>query len=300
MLPVECVVRGYLSGSGWKDYQRTGTVSGLELPSGLRESDRLPEPIYTPSTKADEGHDEAIDFEATVELVGDRALAERAARRLARRLRRDRRPRARARRDPRRHEVRVRPRRRRRRSSSATRSARRTPRASGPPTSTSRAARRPRSTSSTSATGRRAPAGTRRRRRRRSPTTSSRRRASATCAPTSCWRASRSRPGSSGWARSEGARPDPAEGGHPRPPGPDGRARAAGAGVRGRGNVHVGRLVELDVEDPSRLPEMCERLLTNPLIEDYEIEMPIGVSGTRGRRPAGSSEDRRRPLPRLL
>jgi len=77
MLPVECVVRGYLSGSGWKDYQRTGTVSGVALPEGLRESDRLPETIYTPSTKADEGHDEAIDFEHTVELIGDRALAER-------------------------------------------------------------------------------------------------------------------------------------------------------------------------------------------------------------------------------
>ena len=77
MLPVECVVRGYLSGSGWKDYQATGKVSGVELPDGLRESDRLPEPIYTPSTKAEEGHDEAIDFERTVELIGDRALAER-------------------------------------------------------------------------------------------------------------------------------------------------------------------------------------------------------------------------------
>jgi phosphoribosylaminoimidazole-succinocarboxamide synthase len=77
MLPVECVVRGYLSGSGWKDYQRTGAVSGIELPAGLRESDRLPEPIYTPSTKATEGHDEAIDFEGTVSLIGDRGLAER-------------------------------------------------------------------------------------------------------------------------------------------------------------------------------------------------------------------------------
>ena len=77
MLPVECVVRGYITGSGWKDYQRTGTVSGLELPEGLRESDQLPEPLYTPSTKADVGHDEAIDFEQTVELIGDRALAER-------------------------------------------------------------------------------------------------------------------------------------------------------------------------------------------------------------------------------
>ncbi len=77
MLPVECVVRGYLSGSGWKDYQRTGSVSGVALPEGLRESDRLPEPIYTPSTKAETGHDEAIDFAATVELIGDQALAER-------------------------------------------------------------------------------------------------------------------------------------------------------------------------------------------------------------------------------
>jgi phosphoribosylaminoimidazole-succinocarboxamide synthase len=77
MLPVECVVRGYLSGSGWKDYQRTGTVSGIELPTGLRESDRLPRPIFTPSTKADVGHDEAIDFDGAAELIGDRALAER-------------------------------------------------------------------------------------------------------------------------------------------------------------------------------------------------------------------------------
>ncbi len=77
MLPVECVVRGYLSGSGWKDYQATGSVSGIELPEGLRESDRLPEPIFTPSTKAEEGHDEAIDFERTVELTRSRELAER-------------------------------------------------------------------------------------------------------------------------------------------------------------------------------------------------------------------------------
>src|SRR3954471_13519068 len=77
MLPVECVVRGYITGSGWKDYRATGRVSGLELPPGLQESERLPEPLYTPSTKAEVGHDEAIDFEQTVELVGDRALAER-------------------------------------------------------------------------------------------------------------------------------------------------------------------------------------------------------------------------------
>ena len=77
MLPVECVVRGYLSGSGWKDYQQTGAVSGIELPAGLRESEQLPEPIFTPSTKADVGHDEAIDFEGAASLVGDRAMAER-------------------------------------------------------------------------------------------------------------------------------------------------------------------------------------------------------------------------------
>ncbi len=76
MLPVECVVRGYLSGSGWKDYQRTGAVSGIELPAGLKESDKLPSPIFTPSTKATEGHDEAIDFQGAAQLVGDRGIAE--------------------------------------------------------------------------------------------------------------------------------------------------------------------------------------------------------------------------------
>ena len=77
MLPIECVVRGYLSGSGWKDYQRTGEVCGIAVPAGLSESDRLPEPIFTPATKATEGHDENIDFERAAELVGDRALTER-------------------------------------------------------------------------------------------------------------------------------------------------------------------------------------------------------------------------------
>ncbi len=77
MLSVECVVRGYITGSGWKDYQATGKVSGHTLPEGLQESDRLPEPLFTPSTKAEVGHDEAIDFEGAVALIGDRALAER-------------------------------------------------------------------------------------------------------------------------------------------------------------------------------------------------------------------------------
>jgi phosphoribosylaminoimidazole-succinocarboxamide synthase len=75
MLPVECIVRGYITGSGWKDYQATGKVSGIELPAGLIESQQLPEPIYTPSTKAEEGHDEAIDFAESARLVGSEELA---------------------------------------------------------------------------------------------------------------------------------------------------------------------------------------------------------------------------------
>ena len=67
---VECVVRGYITGSGWKDYQASGCVSGIELPPGLVESEKLPEPIFTPSTKATEGHDEPISFEQVVEMVG--------------------------------------------------------------------------------------------------------------------------------------------------------------------------------------------------------------------------------------
>lgn len=70
MLPVECVVRGYITGSGWKDYLRSGEVCGHRLPEGLRESERLPEPIFTPSTKAQTGHDENITREQAAELVG--------------------------------------------------------------------------------------------------------------------------------------------------------------------------------------------------------------------------------------
>jgi phosphoribosylaminoimidazole-succinocarboxamide synthase len=76
MLPIECVVRGYLSGSGWKDYVATGATSGHVLPEGLQESDWLPEPIFTPSTKAHEGHDENIDSERAAELVGAELFAE--------------------------------------------------------------------------------------------------------------------------------------------------------------------------------------------------------------------------------
>ena len=76
MLPIECVVRGYLSGSGWKDYRTTGEVCGHRLPEGLVESQRLPAPIFTPATKAQTGHDENIDRERAAELVGAERLAE--------------------------------------------------------------------------------------------------------------------------------------------------------------------------------------------------------------------------------
>ncbi len=76
MLPIECVVRGYLAGSGWKDYRSTGAVCGHELREGLLESDRLPEPIFTPATKAQTGHDENISRERAAELVGEDQLAE--------------------------------------------------------------------------------------------------------------------------------------------------------------------------------------------------------------------------------
>ena len=75
VVPIECVVRGYLEGSGWKDYQKTGEVCGVKLPAGLRQCDRLPEPIFTPATKAIEGHDENISFEQAAEAAGDELMA---------------------------------------------------------------------------------------------------------------------------------------------------------------------------------------------------------------------------------
>jgi phosphoribosylaminoimidazole-succinocarboxamide synthase len=76
MLPLECVVRGYLAGSGWADYRRDGAVCGHVLPDGMRESERLPEPIFTPATKATEGHDENIDAARGIELVGEERFRE--------------------------------------------------------------------------------------------------------------------------------------------------------------------------------------------------------------------------------
>jgi len=70
MIDVECVARGYVSGSGWKDYQRTGAICGIHLPAGLSESDKLPEPIFTPATKAQSGHDENISFETVADRIG--------------------------------------------------------------------------------------------------------------------------------------------------------------------------------------------------------------------------------------
>jgi len=74
-LPIECVVRGYVSGSGWKDYRATGRICGIPLPAGLRESDRLPEPVFTPATKVVSGHDENISFEQAASLVGEDVAA---------------------------------------------------------------------------------------------------------------------------------------------------------------------------------------------------------------------------------
>jgi phosphoribosylaminoimidazole-succinocarboxamide synthase len=77
MYPIECVVRGYLSGSGWREYQETGAICGIELPGGLKESEKLREPIFTPATKAELGeHDENIDFDRAAEIIGDRPLME--------------------------------------------------------------------------------------------------------------------------------------------------------------------------------------------------------------------------------
>src|SRR5581483_7847866 len=71
MVEIECVARGYISGSGWKEYKQQGTVCGIRLPAGLKESDKLPEPIFTPATKAQTGHDENISFERTCSLIGE-------------------------------------------------------------------------------------------------------------------------------------------------------------------------------------------------------------------------------------
>ena len=124
MVPVECVVRGYITGSGWREYQATGAVCGIELPGGLQESERLPEPIFTPATKAELGeHDENIDFERMRRDRRRPRICASALRRLSIALyTRGAEHAARARDHPRRHQVRVRPAARTGRSCSATRS----------------------------------------------------------------------------------------------------------------------------------------------------------------------------------
>ena len=233
MLPVECIVRGYITGLGLEGLPGHRARSrASRCRTGLQESEQLPEPIYTPSTKAEEGHDEAIDFDETVRLRGLRGARGAAARRLDRGLQGGRRARARARRDPRRHEVRVRARCRRRPDAGrrglhagllallAGGHLRGRPR----PAVVRQAVR--------ARLGDRRPAGTSSRPRRRSRTTWSRRPASATSRPTSGSRASRS---ARGWTASrEGPRADPAQGRNPRSAGPGRRARAARAGLRGR------------------------------------------------------------------
>ena len=161
MFPVECVARGYLTGSGLLDYARTGEVCGIALPAGLQDGSRLPEPIFTPATKADLGdHDENVDYEAVVEAIGDDAAAE--LRMLTMEVyARAHGHRPRARHHPGRHQARVRPRDRTAPRSSPTRCSPPTPAASGPPTSGSPAAPSRRTTSRSCATGSPAsPAGT--------------------------------------------------------------------------------------------------------------------------------------------
>jgi phosphoribosylaminoimidazole-succinocarboxamide synthase len=170
MLLVECIVRGYLSGSAWKEYKATGTMHGTKLPSGLQESDQLPEPVFTPSTKAEQGlHDENISFQQAVDLVGQDAATR--ARDISLELYRRGSERAAERgiiiADTK-FELGFVP----ASSSCATRCSLRIRRASGPRTSGSRASRPRRSTSNHCATTSTASSGTRPRRPHRSPTTS--------------------------------------------------------------------------------------------------------------------------------
>ena len=275
MLPVECVVRGYITGSGWKDYQATGAVSGIELPPGLRESEQLPQPIFTPSTKADVGHDEAIDFDRAAELVGDRALMERVRDDLDRAVLLRRRPRPRARRDPRRHQVRVRPRPRR------------------------RAGRRRRGADARLLAllaggrlrGRPRPAELRQAVRARLGLASGwDKKPPAPPIPDEVVAGTRARYVEAyelivgepfrAWLERTGTRSACAmqrarvlirpKAGILDPQGAAVERALPALGFAGVANVHVGRLVELDVEDSSQLDSMCERLLANPLVEDYE------------------------------
>ena len=307
MLPIECVVRGYLAGSGWKDYQATGATSGHALPEGMQESERLPEPIFTPATKAQEGHDENIDREAAAELVGVELLAE--VERVCDRALQLRAEHAAARgiiladtkfefgQDADGRLVLA-------DEALTPDSSRFWPADEYEPGGRSR-----RSTSSSCATTARRSAGTRPPPAPSSRARSSQARARATSRRSSASRESRSTrtsPTRSVRARDEGDRARPAEGGHP---------RSAGRGSRGSlghlgfavGEARVGRVIdlELDAREPrearAAVERMCEQLLANPLIESYEIA--IARKGRRvserSRGPAiavvvfpGSNDDR--------
>ena len=287
MYPVECVVRGYLSGSGWKEYREGGAVCGIELPAGLLESDKLPEPIFTPATKAEIGdHDENVDFERAAEIVGDRALLE----------------------ELRRVSIEVYER-------GAAHAAERgiiladtkfefgrhagaevvlgdevlTPDSSrfwpadsyepGKHAPLLRQAVRPRLGERAGLGQDAAGAGAAARRDRADPR--------------QIRRGLRADHGDELLVARARVLIRPKEGILD----PQGKAveRALPAlGFKGIEQVHVGRMVELDVEDPERLAELCEKLLANPLIEDYEIERPRTMDRMIGI-PVGGA-----PVPRLL
>ena len=289
MVPVECVVRGYITGSGWKDYQATGAVCGIELPDGLRESEQLPEPIFTPATKAEVGdHDENVDFDRAAEIVGDRELLEELRRlsiaiyelgaaharergiiladtkfEFGRRAGRDDRARRRGD-DPRLlallagRRLRARPR------PAELRQAVR-----------ARLGRGLRLGQDAARAG--AP-----RRRDRAHARALRRRVRAHHR-----RALHGLAGTLGVRARVLIRP---KAGILDPQGQAVERALPALGFEGVANVHVGRLIELDVEDASQVPQMCERLLANPLIEDYEV---VELEDAR-------REVRRGALPRLL
>ena len=237
MLPVECVVRGYITGSGWKDYQATGRVSGIELPPGLQESEQLPEPIFTPSTKAEEGHDEAIDLDGAAELVGSRELAERlrdVSIAVYRRVAEHARERGVILADTK-FEFGF---------------------DAGGVLTLGDEVCTPDSSRFWPADGYAPGRGHAR------PLRDRLREAGR--------RTVRRLAGARGGVRARVLiRP---KAGILDPQGQAVERALPALGFAGVRNVHVGRLVELDVEDPARLPEMCEQLLANPLIEDYEIQ----------------------------
>ena len=270
MVPVECVVRGYITGSGWKDYQSTGAVCGIELPDGLRESEQLPEPIFTPATKAEVGdHDENVDFDRAAEIVGDRELLEE-LRRLSIAI----------------YELGAAHARERGIILADTKF---------------EFGRRP---DGTIVLGRRGDDA-------RLLALLAGRGLRARARPAELRQAVRARLGGRLRLGQDAARAGaPRRGDRAHARALRGRVRAhhrravqrlAGAlrmrarvlirpksgildpqgqaveralpalGFEGVANVHVGRLIELDVEDASQVPQMCERLLANPLIEDYEV-----------------------------